>query len=297
MKERRAYSSDVTDEEWSILEPLIPAAKSRGRPITHVRREIVNAIFYLSRSGCSWRELPHDFPAWQTVSYYYYEWCKAGIWTQIVDALRVQVRIKAGRQGEPSAAILDSQSVKTCQHVPASGQSAPGYDAGKKIKGRKRHILVDTMGLLLLVVVHSAGIQDRAGAKLVCEKARGRFPNLKLIWADGGYAGKLVNWVLEQCQWVLEIVKRNADLKGFQLLPRRWVVERTLGWLGRYRRLSKDYEYSTESSAAMVEIAMIQVMLHRLCREPVRLRKASLAKEKNKTEMGRGKEESLVLAS
>ena len=181
------------------------------------------------------------------------------LWQHIHDRLRGEVRQEAGREITPSAAILDSQSTKTTEK-----KGVRGYDAGKKVTGRKRHILVDSMGLLLLVVVHAANLQDRDGAKLVLKKARGRFPRLKLIWADGGYAGKLIDWVEQTCGWVLEIVKRNADLTGFHVLPHRWVVERTFGWLGRYRRFSKDYEEFTKSSEAMIHLAMIHLMLRRL---------------------------------
>ena len=262
MKTRPAYSTDLSDTEWRIIEPLVPAQQQRGRKIVYERREILNAIFYLNRSGCTWRMLPHDLPPYRTVSHYYQQWRRDGTWQAIVDALRSQVRLAEGRDAQPSAAILDSQSVKTTEQ-----RGVRGYDAGKKVKGRKRHILVDTMGLLLMVVVHAASIQDRDGAKLVLEQAQQRFPRLAQIWADGGYAGKLVQWVKDTYQKTLEIVKRSEKATGFQVLPRRWVVERTFGWLGRYRRLAKDYECLPHSSEAMVQVAMIRLMLVRLARK------------------------------
>lgn len=262
MKTRQAYATDLSETEWRIIEPLGPAQKHRGRKIVYERREILNAIFYLNRSGCTWRMLPHDLPPYRTVSHYYQQWRRDGPWQAILDALRSQVRLAEGRDAQPSAAILDSQSVKTTEQ-----RGVRGYDAGKKVKGRKRHILVDTMGLLLIVVVHAASIQDRDGAKLVLEQAQQRFPRLAHIWADGGYAGKLVQWVKDTYQKTLEIVKRSDKATGFQVLPRRWVVERTFGWLGRYRRLAKDYECLPHSSQAMVQVAMIRLMLVRLARK------------------------------
>jgi putative transposase len=227
--QRQPYPTDLSDVEWQRIQPYLPAPKSGGRPRVHTLREILNAIFYIVRSGCTWRMLPHDLPPWKTVYHYFRLWRKDGTWERINSALRVEVRVAAGREPEPSAAVIDSQSVKTTETP-----GVRGYDAGKKVNGRKRHLLVDTLGLVLMVVVHAANIQDRDGARLLLEKARGRFPRLRLIWADGGYTGKLVDWVKTLCLWVLEIVKRSDDVKGFQVLPHRWVVERTFGWLGRY---------------------------------------------------------------
>jgi putative transposase len=207
--------------------------------------------------------MPHDFPPWQTVYSHFRTWKMSGLWQELNAQLAERTRIQEGRNRFPSAAVIDSQSVKMAD----KGQNR-GYDAGKKVTGRKRHILVDVLGLVLAVVVHSASMQDRDGAKLVLDRTRGRarFANLKLVWADGGYAGALVQWVRSNFSWVLEIVRRPAESKGFILLPRRWVVERTLAWLGRHRRLSKDYEERTDTSEAMVHVAMIGLMLRRLAK-------------------------------
>jgi putative transposase len=258
---RRSYPGDLTDAQWAILEPMLPPAVAAGAPRKTDFREVVNAILYLLENGCKWKALPHDFPPEGTVRDYFHQWRRSGLWEKIHDTLRAQVRAQAGKGPEPSAGCIDSQSVKATRTA-----GTRGYDAGKKINGVKRHILVDTLGLLLAVVVHAANIQDRDGAKLVFERAKikGTWPRMQRVWADGGYAGKLIAWVSSFCDWVLEVVKRNDDVKGFKLLPKRWVVERTFSWLSNYRRLSKHYEYWNETGEAMIQVAMIHVMLRRL---------------------------------
>lgn len=260
---RKPYPTDVSDTEWDLIKSMIPAEgkRKRGKKREVDMREVVNAIFYILRAGCSWRMMPHDLPAWQTVYSYFQRWQRKGVWQKIHSVLRSQLRKIEGRDAEPSAGIIDSQTVKTTEKG-----GIDGYDAGKKINGRKRHILVDTMGLLLMVVVHAASIQDRDGAKLVLDKIQYLFPKLYLIWADAGYAGKLVDWVRHFIGCAIEIVKRSDDTSGFKVLPRRWVVERTLAWFGRYRRLSKDYEYHPETSETMIYAAMTHLMLRRLAR-------------------------------
>jgi len=266
MTTRLAYPTDLSDAEWNRLAHLVPAPLPGGRPPKYDRREILNAILYLLRAGCAWRLPPHELPPWPIVYYYFRTWRMDQTWERIHDALRAAVREAEGREAEPSAAILDAQSVKTADH---SGER--GFDAGKQVNGRKRHILVDTIGLLLVGVVHAANIQDREGARLVLEALTSRFKRLRLIWADGSYSGKLKEWVRGLRKWgkvKLEIVERREGAKGFEVLPRRWVVERTFGWLMKCRRLSKDYEELTQTSEAMIRVAMIGLMVRRLAHRP-----------------------------
>jgi putative transposase len=262
MNERKPYPSDLTKAEQEIIEHLLPHPTG-GRPRKWPVIEILNAIFYIVRSGCAWRMLPHDMPPWKTVYTQFRRWRNDGTWEAINAALVKTMRKQAGREEQPSAAVIDSQSVKTLE-----GGEARGVDVHKQVSGRKRHIIVDTLGLLLLVVVHSAGIPDGNGGKATLQKlfesikhsVYNRWCRLKLIWADGGYED-IVTWVKQQFGWTLEIVRRPPNTKGFVILPRRWVVERTFAWLGRFRRLSKDYERRTSSSEAMVYIASIRRMV------------------------------------
>ena len=256
---KKRYPTDLTNKQWKLIKDLLPPEKPGGRHRETNLREVINAIFYVLVGGIPWRMLPHDFPPYNTVYGYFWQWRNAGIWMRIHDRLRAHVLKQAGRHKHPTAGCLDSQSVKTTQ-VPG----LRGFDAGKLVKGRKRHILVDTMGLLLVIVVTAASVQDRDGARLLFKRLRGGCKKLRKVWVDGGYRGELIDWAWEQLRLVLKPVLRPHERKGFVLLPRRWVVERTFAWLNLCRRLSKDYERQTSTSEALIYLTMTRLMLRRL---------------------------------
>ena len=286
----KSYPSDLTDDEWALLEPHLPSAKKRGRPRLRSPREILNAVFYVLKSGCQWRMLPRDFPPWKTVFHYFRKWRLDGTWERMNRAMRRRMREKLGRDPEPSAGIVDAQSVKTT----GVGGEQRGFDGAKKVRGRKRHILVDTEGLLVEARVHSAKVPDQDGIRRLLDPARGRLPRLSYLWVDAGYRGRGKDWAEEALGLEVEVVNRSPkpppekvlfawarewfkegremDLSklpvrlGFERLPRRWVAERTFAWISHNRRMSKDYERLCSAGEALVYAAMIRLMVRRLAR-------------------------------
>ena len=272
------YPSDMSEAEWAVCEPLLPAPAWKqgkgGRPASRCMRDIVDAIRYLTHNGPVWRALPADFPPAGTVYWWADKWQADGSAERMHDYLRDRVRAAAGRASAPTAAIIDSQSVKGSEMI---GRARRGYDAGKKVNGTKRHLAVDTIGLLLTVLVTAASVQDRDAARPLLWNLRRAFPSVRLAWADGGYAGKLVTWAACKLKpkLTLEIVRRPDDLHTFQVLPRRWVVERTLAWITRHRRTVRDYERLRAHHETYVYWAMIIVMTRRLARQPATAQSAA----------------------
>ncbi|TDT94130.1 transposase [Streptomyces sp. 846.5] len=264
---RPRYPSDMTDAEWAVVRdamPVPPWLEGRGgQPEGYCHRQMIDAVRYLVTGGITWRSMPADLPRWDRVYAFAKRWRVKGLLAELHDRLRGMVREEAGRDPEPTAAIIDSQSVKADAMVPAASR---GYDGGKKINGRKRHVVVDCLGLLLAVMVTAASVTDRDAAMPLLAQVRSRFRRITLVWADGGYTGRLVSWARETLRLTLEIVKRSDDVSGFVVLPRRWVVERTLGWLMRSRRLVRDYESLPEAHEAMVLWSMTRLMTRRLAK-------------------------------
>jgi len=268
---RNTYSTDLSDEEWACLKNHLSASKLPCKLRAHSLREIFDAIFYVLKSGCPWRLLPGDFPPWQTVFCHFRRFRLSGLWRRAFTILRARERKRNGKDPNPSAAIVDSQSVKTTEESAGwKGYEAhkSGYDAHKHVKGRKRHLLVDTLGLPLSIYVTPADVQDRVGARCLLAGLKPLMPRLKKIWADGAYGGALLaEWCQDEGDWDLEVVGHDKEAASFHVISKRWIVERTFSWIGQNRRMSKDYERMAQTSETLIEVAMIRLMLRRLARE------------------------------
>jgi putative transposase len=263
-KSNQSYPTDLNDTEWAQIAPYLPEPKTTGRPREIAWREILNGLFYIVKNGCSWRALPHDLPVWQTVYYYFRFFQKNQMWEQLNRIIRERVRVKEGREPQASAMIMDSQSAKS-----AEGGEEIGFDGGKFVRGRKRTLVTDTIGLVVLAKVTAANLADVHAGKQILTELKEKpelIERLLKIFADGGYRGELVSWVLEELHADMEIVLNLAEQKGFQVIPKRWVIERTNAWITRNRRMARDYERLTETSEAFIYILMIRIGLRRLAR-------------------------------
>ena len=261
---RKNYATDLSDKEWAYLCRHLPEMPRNVRMRVHTLRDVLDAIFYVLKNGCPWRLLPGDFPPWQTVFYHFRRFRLSGLWHRIFKVLRAAERLRMGRNQDASAAIMDAQSVKTVEE----SARISGYDAGKSVKGRKRHLLVDTLGIPLSIYVTPANVQDRVGARYLLSGLNPLVPRLQKIWADAAYGGDpLDKWCKKEGDWELEVVERDKEAAGFRIAAKRWIVERTFGWLSMNRRLSKDYERKVQTSETLIEVAMIRLILRRLVRQ------------------------------
>jgi len=253
----KTYPSDLTESQWQVIEKIVDPNQRKRKYFLH---EIMNALLYIAKSGIQWRMLPKEYPPWESVYYYFRKWKRDGLIEETHDILVEKIRIRIGKKPTPSVGIVDSQSVKSCNLC----EGDIGFDGGKKIKGRKRHIVVDTLGMVMIIVIHAANIHDSIGAKEVMRALKDKYlSGIQKIFADGGYIGDLAEWVRIQFGWTLEIIKRN-EAHTFKVLPKRWIVERTFAWLSFHRRMSKDYERLPESCAAFIQLSMIRLMVNRI---------------------------------